>query len=48
MPAKFNRCVKKGGKVRTINLSKTKYKRVCIPKGGSGSIGGHTKRKKEK
>lgn len=48
MPAKFDRCVKAGGKVRTIKPSKGTYMRVCRPKGGGKSVGGHVKRVKKR
>jgi len=35
MPADFDHCVKKGGRVRTISLSKSKYVHVCYLKGKS-------------
>lgn len=44
MPEAFTRCVKSGGRVRTVKTGKTTYKRVCF-KGGK-SYAGHTKRKK--
>lgn len=35
MPKAFLKCVKDGGKVRTLSLQKNKYKRIC-------TIGGKT------
>lgn len=43
MPPKFDKCVKSGGRVRTVKPSKSTYKHVCF-KGGK-SYAGHTKRK---
>lgn len=43
MPKAFDNCRKAGGKIRTIRLSKTHYKHICIPKGGGKSIGGEVK-----
>ena len=30
MPAAFDRCVKKGGKVRTKSFSKGRFQRTCL------------------
>ncbi len=46
MPADFDRCVKEGGRVRTININKTQYMHVCYPKGGGPSVSGEVKTKK--
>ena len=35
MPADFDRCVKEGGKVRTIKLPAGKYRHVCTLNGKS-------------
>jgi len=48
MPAAFERCVKRGGKVRTKKLKGKKYMHVCIPKGGGSSVAGHVKTRKRK
>lgn len=43
MPVAFERCRRRGGKIRTIRLKKKKYMRVCVrPKGEKGSRGGRT------
>ena len=47
MPAKFDACVKGGGKVRTKTLGGRKYMHVCIPKGGGSSVGGEVKTKEK-
>lgn len=51
MPKAFDRCVKAGGRVRTIKpkgkSSKT-YVHVCYPKGGGGPVAGHVKKRKKK
>lgn len=46
MPAKFNRCVSAGGRVRTKKLSGGRYIHFCF-KGGK-SVAGEVKRKKKK
>jgi hypothetical protein len=48
MPAAFTNCVKKGGKVRTIQINKKKgtYMHVCYLKGKS--YPGEVKKKKSK
>jgi len=49
MPEAFERCVREGGRVRTIKPkgkeSKT-YLLVCYPKGGGSPIHGETKERK--
>uniref|UniRef100_A0A6M3ISA7 Uncharacterized protein n=1 Tax=viral metagenome TaxID=1070528 RepID=A0A6M3ISA7_9ZZZZ len=35
MPEDFLKCVKNGGRVRTITLKNDKYMRVCYDKDGS-------------
>ena len=48
MPAAFTNCVKKGGKVRTVQINKKKgtYMHVCYLKGKS--YPGEVKKKKSK
>ena len=46
MPAKFNRCVSGGGKVRTIKPNKKTYIKICIPKGGGPSVRGEVHKRK--
>ena len=48
MPAKFDRCVKAGGKVRTVNPKPGRYMRVCKPPGGKKTVAGHVKTTKRK
>jgi len=51
MPEKFNKCVKAGGRVKTIKpkgKDSPTYKKICFPKGGGASVAGETKRRKEK
>ena len=51
MPEKFNRCVRVGGKVRTLKpkgKSSPVYKKVCYPKGGGKPVAGHTAHRKSK
>lgn len=43
MPEAFKRCVKAGGKVRTIKHGSDKYQHVCVKPGGAkGPRGGRT------
>ena len=46
MPAGFDKCVAGGGKVRTLKLSDTKYRHICIL--GGKTYQGHIKTKKKK
>lgn len=46
MPRAFNKCVKSGGRVRTVKPSSGTHKPICY-KGGK-SYAGHTKRTKGK
>lgn len=46
MPAKFDRCVKNGGKVRTKKLKGGKYMPICYLNGKS--YAGEVHKKKEK
>ena len=51
MPEKFNRCVKGGGRVRTIKPKGSKspvYKKICYPRGGGSPVAGETHRRKKK
>ena len=43
MPAKFDACVKAGGRVKTKKLKGNKYMHVCFPKGGGPSVAGEVK-----
>jgi hypothetical protein len=45
VPAEFDKCVSKGGQVRTKDLGNGKYMHVCIPKGGGPSVAGEVKTK---
>lgn len=49
MPAKFERCRKGGGRIRTLKPkgkgSRT-YIKVCYPKGGGASVAGEVKKRK--
>jgi len=47
MPADFDRCVKEGGRVRTIKLKGNRYMHVCYDKKGDAHPG-HIKTKKKK
>lgn len=47
MPKAFEDCRKAGGKIRTIKLSSTTYKHICIPKGGGKSVSGEVKHYKK-
>ncbi len=46
MPPKFTRCVKAGGKVRTVKPKPGRYMRVCKPPGAKKTVAGHVKRTK--
>lgn len=46
MPAAFDKCVKSGGRVRTMRRPNNKYQKICY-KGGK-SYAGHIKKKKGK
>ena len=40
MPALFNKCLKtKGSKIRTLKVSKNRYRRVCILLNGKEILG---------
>ena len=50
MPAAFNKCVKGGGRVRTITgpnkrfgLKGDEFVRICFPRGGGASVRGEKK-----
>jgi len=49
MPKEFDSCVRRGGKVRTMQIKGRpgKYMRICVPPGGGPSVGGHVKTKKK-
>ena len=47
MPKAFNKCVKSGGRVRTVTPKKGKYIHVCYDKKGK-SHSGHVKTKNKK
>ena len=48
MPAKFDACVKGGGRVRTKKMSGGRYMHLCFPKGGGSSVAGEVKTKEKK
>ncbi len=48
MPADFTRCVRRGGRVRTITPKKGVYIHVCYPQGGGAPIQGEVKHTKPK
>lgn len=35
MPAEFDRCRAKGGKIRTVSINKNQYMHVCVLNGKS-------------
>ena len=39
MPADFDACQKKGGRIRTKRVSKGKYMHICYDKGGKSHAG---------
>ena len=46
MPADFDKCVKEGGRVRTIKVGKGKYQHICYDSNGK-SHAGEIKTKKQ-
>lgn len=48
MPAKFDKCAKGGGRIRTVTPKKGRYLHVCFPKGGGKSVSGEVKKTKGK
>jgi hypothetical protein len=46
MPASFDRCIRKGGRVRTMKRTKGTYRRICYY--GGKSYAGEEKRVKMK
>ncbi len=48
MPKGFDRCVKRGGRVRTLVPKKGVYVRVCFDKETGKSYAGEVHRKKKK
>jgi len=51
MPAKFTKCVKSGGRVRTIKPKGSKsrtYLHICYPPGGGSPVSGEVKHRKSK
>jgi hypothetical protein len=44
MPAAFEKCIKAGGRVRTIVPKKGTYLHICYPKGGGPSVSGEVKK----
>jgi hypothetical protein len=48
MPADFERCVRNGGRVRTIKHGKDKYQHICYDKEGSHAGEVKTKKKESK
>ena len=47
MPADFDKCVREGGRVRTLKVGKDKYMHICYDKAGK-SHAGEVKVKKAK
>jgi hypothetical protein len=45
MPESFDRCIKRGGKVRTRKLSRDRYQKICILNGQV--YPGHIEKKKK-
>jgi len=48
MPKAFERCVKRGGRVRTKKMSKSRYVKFCFLGGKSYRGHVHTKKKKKR
>lgn len=47
MPPAFDRCVKAGGRVRTVKPRADRYLRICYPKGGGSPVKGYLKKVKQ-
>lgn len=47
MPKKFDDCVSRGGRVRTVKPNAGTYLKVCYPKGGGKSVAGEVKKTKK-
>jgi len=50
VPVKFERCVKAGGRVRTMKpkgKDSPTYMKVCYPKGGGSPVSGEVKKRKK-
>lgn len=39
MPADFDKCVKEGGRVRTLKVGKDRYMHICYDKAGKSHAG---------
>ena len=39
MPADFDKCVREGGRVRTLKVGKDKYMHICYDKAGKSHAG---------
>jgi hypothetical protein len=48
MPMIFDKCVREGGRVKTINPAKGKYLHICYPKDGGSPVAGEVKETKKK
>lgn len=48
MPAEFERCIRNGGRVRTVKLSRDRYMYVCYLDGKSYPGEVHHKKKRRK
>jgi hypothetical protein len=48
MPADFDRCVRRGGKIRTITPKEGTYIHVCYPSGGGSPVHGEVKQTQDK
>lgn len=48
MPADFDRCVRRGGRVRTVKPRADVYIHVCYPKGGGDPVHGEVKKVEKK
>jgi hypothetical protein len=50
MPKQFHKCVRSGGRVRTVNPCGKKchtYVKVCYPRGGGKAVRGHVHHRKK-
>ncbi len=47
MPALFDRCVRRGGRVRTVKPKEGVFLHICYPPGGGPPVSGEVKPNKE-
>lgn len=47
MPEAFDRCIRRGGRVKTITPKEGIYIHICYPKGGGSPVHGEVRHTKE-